>query len=580
MEAPAQVLGATLFQKSYLRNNLKAVLESSLAHLQEHYSGLFDMDQAACELSNFVDWSNLDDRGRPRMNDILVIPCLSRLERDNLALSKNSALTALHAEPVDPELNEEVTLLFAAIDDKIDIKIWDHVGLYVVLVEKWAESDPVGELIHISGRLIATVPPIVVNADGPIFLKYLCNPLFVVGSEVCLAGRKGGPNASYLFANEALRTELTFTEFQCAKRSADAMENAVTPRNAAGFTVVTNDGRHVQLYEKSTHDKTLQHTQAFMRLLMSVPAKRTALFGAFDHRYDGLKITEALSAAYLAEEPGPAWSAISYYPQLQKMRVFNDPAKLEKCLCWKASASDHNVLSAAHFLQTDIVPYFGGTDHHHLFAAMENLGIVLAVCVHIDYLNVMDATEKAIRLCKRLFNVPDVVLTYIFVMMLEAIGKELNDMSSESGDPEWATDLTKGVQLIQRHADKYFTVDFCIRMNDDWNVLHRDKYIPWSNSASSASEKVSDSARAAASAAAAANDSDFCIRNVKHFFAFKDIKGNLPAACPATGCKKKHLVPGVAPNKDAITKWILGVTSANGTTPKWRSDLAKTVKNF
>jgi len=81
MEAPAQVLGATLFQKSYLRNNLKAVLESSLAHLQEHYSGLFDMDQAACELSNFVDWSNLDDRGRPRMNDILVIPCLSRLER-------------------------------------------------------------------------------------------------------------------------------------------------------------------------------------------------------------------------------------------------------------------------------------------------------------------------------------------------------------------------------------------------------------------------------------------------------------------------------------------------------------------
>ena len=47
----------TLFQKSYLRNNLKAVLEAYLEHLQEHYSGLFDMPlaHAACdsELSNF-----------------------------------------------------------------------------------------------------------------------------------------------------------------------------------------------------------------------------------------------------------------------------------------------------------------------------------------------------------------------------------------------------------------------------------------------------------------------------------------------------------------------------------------------
>ena len=578
MDAAAQVLGANLFQKSYLRNNLRAVLESSLEHIQAHYAELYEIDAAACELSHFMTLNNLDDCGKPKMNDILVIPCLNKLERDNAALVKNSALTALHEEPLGAEPNEHVVRLFTLVDGKINVKIWDHVGLYVVLVDKWADSDPVDDLIHISGRLIATVPPIMVNADVPILQQYVCNPFFVVGLEVCLTVQGSGPDASYLFANDALRTELTFTEFQNAKRTAEVMENVTSPRNSAGFTVSTNDGRLVQLYEKSTHDKTLQHTQAFMRLLWSSPAKRTALFGAFDHRYDSAKIMKALSSAYVAEEPGPAWTAISYYPQLQKLRVYQDPARLEECLCWKASASDHNVLSAAHFLPTDIVPYFGGTDHLHFFAAMKNLGIVLAVCVHIDYINVMDATERAIRLSKHLFNVPDIVFNYIFVMMLESIGKDLNDMTTETGDPAWSTDLNKGVRLIQRHAEKYFTVDFCVRMNDDWNVLHREKYIPWSGSASMSSEVVPNAS--ATPSSALTDGSDYCLRNVKHFFAFKDMKGNPPAACTSAGCKKKHLVPGAALNKSEVTKWILSVKGTNGITPKWRSNLVTTVKNF
>ena len=566
MESPAQVLGANLFQKSYLRNNLRAVLESSLNHSQRQYSKLLETDHAACELSHFVELSNLDIRGKPNMNDILVIPSLSRLERNNLALVKNSALSALHDEPADP-------LLLAAVDGKISAKIWDNVGLYVVLVEKWAESNPVDEFIHISGRLIATVPPIVVNADTPILQNYLCNPFFVVGSEVCLTVQSGGPNASYLFAKEALSTEIEFTEFQRAKRTADVLEDALTYRNAAGFTVATNDGRRVQLYDKSTHDNSLQRTQAFMRLLWSSPVKRAALFGAYDHRYNSDLIMEALSAAHVAEEPGHAWSAISYYTQLQKLRVFKDPAKLEKFLCWKATATDHNVLSAAHFLPVDIVPYFDGTDHMHFFGAMKNLGLMLAVFVHIGYTNVMDATEQTIRLNKRLFDVPDLVLTHVFVMMLESIGRELNDMTIETGDPTWATDLSKGVHLIQRHAAKYFTMDYVLRINDDWNVLHRDKYIPWSKSSSPTKEikLVSPSA---------ASTSDYCLRDIKHFFSFKDGKGNLPAACAAAGCKTKHLVPGVAPNKDAITNWVLAVKGNNGLTPSWRSNLATAIKNF
>ena len=48
-------------------------------------------------------------------------------------------------------------------------------GLYVVLMEKWTESEPADDLIHISGRLIATIPPILLNADGPMFERYLCN---------------------------------------------------------------------------------------------------------------------------------------------------------------------------------------------------------------------------------------------------------------------------------------------------------------------------------------------------------------------------------------------------------------------
>ena len=569
--AAAQVMGANLFQKSYLRNNLRAVLEMSLLHIQRHYSD--EEDGAACELSGFMDLVNLEVRGMPKMNDILVIPCLNRLATNNLALAKNSVLTALHDEPVGPEPNEQVAQLFAVVDEKLNVKIWDHVGLYVVLVEKWVESEPVDDLIMIdlSGRLIATVPPIVVNAEVPILQNYLCNPYFVVGSDVCVTVQSGGPDASYLFANDALRAELTFTEYVSGKRTAEALENVITYRNSAGFTVATNDGRLVQLYEKSTHDKSLQHTQAFMRLLWSSPAKRVALFGAFDHRYDSDLIMKALSAAHVAEDPGPAWTAISYYPQIQKLRVFQDPAKLEKFLCWKATATDHNVLSAAHFLPVDSVPYFGSTDHLHFFGAMKNLGLVLAVCVHIGYVNVMDATEQIIRLNKRLFEVPDNVLTYVFVMMLESIGKDLNDMTTETGDPEWATDLTKGVRLIQRHAAKYFTMEFCLRINDDWSVLHKDKYIPWSDSGSSASS-------VATPPVAAIND--FCIRDVRHFFSFKDAKGNPPVACASVGCKMKHLVRGVAPNKDAITKWLLEVKGKNGITPIWRSNLVTAVKNF
>jgi hypothetical protein len=495
------------------------------------------------------------------------------LELNNLALVKNSVLTALHNEPLGLEPNEHAARLFAVVEGKLNVKIWDHIGLYIVLVEKFTESDPLDDLIHISGRLIATVPPIVANADVPILQSYLCNPYFILGSEICVTVQSGGPEASFLFANDALRAELIFTEYVIGKRTADAMENlpAITYRNSSGFTVATNDGRQVQLYEKATHDRSLQQTQAIMRLLWSIPAKRAALFGAFDHRYNSDLIMEALSAAHVAEDPGPAWSAISYYPQIQKLRVFQDPTKLEKFLCWKATSTDHNVLSAAHFLPVDIVPYFGSTDHLHLFGAMKNLGLVLAVCVHIGYSNVMDATEQSIRLNKRMFEVPDIVYTYVFVMMLEAIGKELNDMTTETGDPEWATDPAKGVRLIQRQAAKYFTMESCLRINNDWVVLHKDKYVPWANSVSSASA-------VATPPAAAINE--FCIRDVKHFFSFKDVKGNPPVACPSAGCKTKHLVRGVAPNKDAITKWILGVKGKNGVTPNWRSNLVTAVKNF
>ena len=219
--AAAQVMGANLFQKSYLRNNLRAVLEMSLWHIQRHYSETFEEDGAACELSGFVDVVNLEVRGMPKMNDILVIPCLNRLATNNLALSKNSVLTALHDEPVGPEPNEQVAQLFALVDGKINVKIWDHIGLYIVLVEKWAESDPMDDLIHISGRLIATVPPIVVNAEVPILQSYLCNPYFIPGSEICVTAHSAGPEASYLFANDALRAELTFTEYVSGKRNAE-----------------------------------------------------------------------------------------------------------------------------------------------------------------------------------------------------------------------------------------------------------------------------------------------------------------------------------------------------------------------
>ena len=112
--AAAQVMGANLFQKSYLRNNLRAVLEMSLLHIQRHYSD--EEDGAACELSGFMDLVNLEVRGMPKMNDIRVIPCLNRLATNNLALAKNSVLTALHDESVGPEPNEQVAQLFAVVD--------------------------------------------------------------------------------------------------------------------------------------------------------------------------------------------------------------------------------------------------------------------------------------------------------------------------------------------------------------------------------------------------------------------------------------------------------------------------------
>ena len=85
--AATQVLGSTIFQKSYLRNNLRAVLESSMDHVNSSYTGNFDV--AACELANFAVLRNGGINGVLDTNDILVIPCVSKLAQDNLALAKN-----------------------------------------------------------------------------------------------------------------------------------------------------------------------------------------------------------------------------------------------------------------------------------------------------------------------------------------------------------------------------------------------------------------------------------------------------------------------------------------------------------
>jgi len=566
--AARQVLGSTIFQKSYLRNNLRAVLESSMDHVNLAYTGNFDV--AACELANFAVLRNGGINGGLDTNDILVIPCVSKLAQDNLALVKNTALEALHSAV--PEIG--VANLFNLNGGgKADYKIFDHVGLYIVLVEKFTESEPADDRIHISGRFIMAIPPILANADGPVFDSFKCNPFFVFGSEVLLSARRDG---SFLLANDALRAELTFQEYSAlVKRNGPStLEETVkpTPRNAAGFTVSTNDGRAVQIYEKSTHDKTIQLTQAFMRLLWSSPAKRVAFFGAYDHRYDATHITEAISAAYVAAERGPEWSTVSYYPQLQKLRVYQDPTKLEKCLCWKATAADHNVFCAQYLLPSDVPPYFGGTNHYHIFAAMRNLGILLSVFIHEGYDKIFDDVEATIRTTSRLDKVPDYVLAYVFVIMLESIGKELNDMTLEGGSADWETDREKGVLLIKRHAAKFFTADYCVRIHDDWNIFHKDSFIPWSESATASPATHADSA-------ATKGNTDYCLRNLKHFFSFTD-KGKPAVACTSVGCEKKHLVVGSALNKDAITRWILKVNGADGKPTKWRVDLAAAVKNF
>jgi hypothetical protein len=50
--AATQVLGTNLFQKSYLRHNLRAVLKS-MDEIHSAYSGNFDV--ATCKLSNFAE---------------------------------------------------------------------------------------------------------------------------------------------------------------------------------------------------------------------------------------------------------------------------------------------------------------------------------------------------------------------------------------------------------------------------------------------------------------------------------------------------------------------------------------------
>jgi hypothetical protein len=573
--AAAQVLGANLFQKSYLRNNLKATLEASMALFHSSYSG----DFATCDLAAFAHLKNYGTPGNfIEGGEILIIPCLSRLTQgDRTALQKNGILTSLHNET--PDAGHEP--LWVTVDGKADLKLMDHVGIYIILVDKCLESEPADDVVHIYGRLITTLPPIEIIANGPILEKYVCNPFFIPGSDVVLSVRI---NSSCLVANSDLRAELTQFEgvSPLTKRSATSTLNSdvsVKPsaRNAAGFIMATNDGRLLQIYDKGTHDKGIQLTQALLRLLWSTPAKRVAFFGAYDHRYDSNVISEAVSAAYVATENGPEWKSISYYPTLQKLRVFQDPVKLEKCLCWKATAADHNVFSASHLLPFDVTPFYGSNDHYHLFASFKNLGTLLAVMIHSGYDKLFDATEDTIRTNPRLCKVPDFVLAYVFVIVLESIGKELNDMTMDSASPEWETDRNRGVLLIQRHAAKFFTVDYCVRVHDDWSILHKDNFIPWSESSSLVSGSAAVNVPTVP--VAAKGGGDYCLRDIKHFFTFIH-KGKPSPACTGVGCKLKHLVVGNAPNKDAINRWIMSVKGNNGTPTQWRLDLVTLVKNF
>ena len=495
---------------------------------------------------------------------VILVPCT--------AWFRNS-VDIVSREPTIITFDEAYVPLCNA-DGRMPMALLDKVGFYVFHIKT------VGTLIldhpshvKVSAVYIDTLPPFIVDPALPLCVG---NDLLVSGMmiEMSLPIDEG----FLLKAKEELTQQYILDNFiTLGKRVAEAVP--LLSRAASGYIQSTNDGKLIQRFSKDLHDKQLQLTHGFIRLLWSTPVKLDELFGDLDHRWDIDRIRKAVSSAYCSLVRDPHWSAITYYARIRELRVMKDDKLLEVALCFKASAVDHRILGAGDFLPSSIIPDFSTNDHTLLFTSFANFGMVLAVHIHDGYLNVLLETEQLICNDEEIAVLPDYVLQMVFVLMLDSVGKEINLLTVESGSSLWSTDKLKGVMMIKDAAKNHFTRARCVKVFDQWDHHYKGRHVAWgsasakSTSSDSHVKDTKDPKGLPPKKDLTITRNSFCIRDVKFYYGYEQ-SGHPASACTVSACSGRHIVSSSPPKKDSVIQWLKDDGAQGGKVAAWKFALA------
>ena len=497
-------------------------------------------------------------------DQVILVPCA--------AWFRNS-VEVMSREPTIITFDESYVPLCNA-DGRMPMAFLDKVGFYVFHIKT------VGTLIldhpshvKVSAVYIDTLPPFIVDPALPLCVG---NDLLASGMmiELILPIDEG----FLLKAKEELTQQYILDNFiTLGKRVAEAVP--LLSRTASGYIQSTNDGKFVQRFSKDLHDKQLQLTHGFIRLLWSTPIKLDELFGDLDHRWNIERIRKAVSSAYCSLVREPHWSAITYYARIRDLRVMKDDKLLEAALCFKASAMDHRILGAGDFLPSSIVPDFSTNDHTVLFSSFANFGMVLAVHIHEGYLNFLLDTERFICNDEDVAVLPDYVLQMVFVLMLDSVGKEINLLTVESGSSLWSTDKLKGVTMIKDAAKTHFTRERCVKVFDLWDHHYKGRHVAWgsasakSTSSDSQVKDTKDPKGLPPKKDLTITRNSFCIRDVKHYYGYEQ-SGHPATACAVPACSGRHIVSSSPPKKDSVIQWLKDDGAQGGKVAAWKLALA------
>ena len=469
-------------------------------------------------------------------------------------------------------------------DGSMPLAFLDKVGFYVFHIKSF-ENTTAGlglpMVMKVMAVYIETLPPFIVDPLVPLCVG---NNLLVPGITTELYFEMAAGHFVFIAKDDLAQQYVLDNAITLGKRAASAEDGPLMVRNASGFIQNTNDGKSVQRFSKDLHDKQLQLTHGFIRLLWSTPEKLDELFGNLDHRWDVDRIKKAVSSAFCSLSRQPHWNSISYYARIRDLRVMNDDNLLQAALCFKASAVDHRILGAGDFLPMSIKPDFSTDNHTLLFSAFSAFGLVLAVHIHKGYENVLYDTETFICSDVDVSVLPDYVLHMVFMLMLDSIGKDLNSMTVESGSALWRTDKNKGVQLIKDSAKMFFTHDLCLKVFDQWEYHYKDRHITWGSppsnlkvSSAITPTAIKDPKDSAPKMDLTITRNSFCIRDVKFFYGFAQA-GHPAVACSAASCPGKHIISTSPPKKDSVIQWLKDEGAQGGKVAPWKLTLVKFIQ--